>query len=127
MFSLIVFFPFKDSYHQFEPHKNCLQYVHLIWLVISWWSVTHMFPCFLTTVLTQLFFPKPLTTFLTCFCRGERRKYAGKKVCLNRKSNSQAPGHESYALTTKPPRWGAYNLDRSNILSFDKVLKGKKL
>ena len=30
----------------------------------------HMFPGFLTPVLTQLFFPKPPTTFLTCFCRG---------------------------------------------------------
>ena len=44
----------------------------------------HVFPGFLTPVLTQLFFPKPPTTFLTCFCRGERRKYAGKKSCLNR-------------------------------------------
>ena len=42
--------------------------------VISWWSVMHnyVFPGFLTPVLTQLFFPKPPTTFLTCFCRGER-------------------------------------------------------
>ena len=32
----------------------------------------HVFPGFLTPVLTQLFFPKPPTTFLTCFCRGER-------------------------------------------------------
>ena len=40
----------------------------------------YVFPCFLTPVLTQLFFPKPPTTFLTCFCRGERLKYAGKKV-----------------------------------------------
>ena len=37
----------------------------------------YVFPGFLTPVLTQLFFPKPPTTFLTCFCRGERRKYAG--------------------------------------------------
>ena len=36
----------------------------------------YMFPGFLTPVLTQLFFPKPPTTFLTCFCRGERQKYA---------------------------------------------------
>ena len=36
---------------------------------------TYVFPGFLTPVLTQLFFPKPPTTFLTCFCRGERRKY----------------------------------------------------
>ena len=36
--------------------------------VISWRSVTHVFPGFLTPVLTQLFFPKPPTTFLTYFC-----------------------------------------------------------
>ena len=72
--------------------------------VISWRSVTHyVFPDCLTPVLTQLFFPKPLTTFLTCFCRGERRKYAGKKSRLNRGSNSQPPAHESVTLTTEPP------------------------
>ena len=47
-----------------------------------------------TSANTTLFFPKPPTTFLTCFCRGERRKYARKKVSLNRGSNSQPPGHE---------------------------------
>ena len=39
----------------------------------------HVFPDFLTPVLTELFFPKPLTTFFTCFCRGEKtpeRKFA---------------------------------------------------
>ena len=63
--------------------------------VISWRSVTHM--CFLafSPVLIQLFFPKPPNTLIKCFCRGERRKYAGKKVRLNRGSNSQPPGHES--------------------------------
>ena len=72
--------------------------------VISWRSVTHTcFPGFLTPVLTQLFFPMPLTTFLTCFCRGERRKYAGKKSHLNQGSNSQPKGHESDTLTTEPP------------------------
>ena len=65
-----------------------------------------MFPGFLTPVLTQLFFPKPPTTFLTCFCRGERRKYAGKKSRLNRGLNSQPPGHESHTLTTEPPGRG---------------------
>ena len=75
--------------------------------VISWRSVTHIvFPGFLTPVLTQLFFPKPPTTFLTCFCRGERRKYAREKSCLKRGSNSQPTGHESDMLTTEPPRWG---------------------
>ena len=43
---------------------------------------------------------------LTCFSRGERRKYAGKKVRLNRVSNSQSPGHESDTLTTEPTRRG---------------------
>ena len=68
--------------------------------VISWRSVTHI--CFLV-VLTQLFFPKPPTTFLTCFCRGERRKEGH----LNRGSNSQPPGHESDMLTTEPPGRGS--------------------
>ena len=61
----------------------------------------HVFPAFLTPVLT-LFFSKLSTTFLTCFCRGERQKYARKKVCLDRGSNSQPPGHESDTLTTEP-------------------------
>ena len=68
----------------------------------------HVFPGFLTPVLTQLSFPKPPTTFLTCFCRGERRKYAGKKSRLNRGSNSQPPGHETDTLTTEPPERGYY-------------------
>ena len=65
----------------------------------------HVFPGFLTPVLKQLFFPKPPTTCLTCFCRGERQKYTGKKSRLNWGSNSQPPGHESDTLTTKPHRW----------------------
>ena len=65
-----------------------------------------VFPGFLTPALTQLFFPKPPDTFLTCFCRGERRKYAGKKSCLKRGSNSQPPGHESDTLITEPPGRG---------------------
>ena len=78
----------------------------------------YVFPGFLTPVLTQLFFPKQPTTFLTCFCRGERRKYAGKKSRLNRGSNSQPPGHESDALTTEPPGRGQSNL---------KALAGNKI
>ena len=68
---------------------------------------TYVFPRFLTPVLTQLFFPKPPTTFLTCFCRGERRKYVGKKSRLNRGLNSQPPGHQSDMLTTEPPWQGS--------------------
>ena len=66
----------------------------------------YVFPGFLTPVLTELFFLKPSTTFLTCFCTGERRKYAGKKSRLNRGSNSQPPGHEFDTLTTEPPGQG---------------------
>ena len=69
-----------------------------------------VFPGFLTAVLTLLFFPKSPTTFLTCFCRGERRKYAGKKSRLNRGSNSQPPGHEADTLTTEPPGRGLTTL-----------------
>ena len=66
----------------------------------------YVFPGFLTPVLTLLFFPKPPTTFFTCFCRGERRKYAGTKSRLNWELNSQPPGHESDTLTTEPPGRG---------------------
>ena len=69
----------------------------------------YVFPGFLTQVLTQLFFPKPPTTFRTCFCRGERRRYAGKKSRLNQGSNSQPPGHESDTLTTEPNGRGEIN------------------
>ena len=67
----------------------------------------HLFPGFLTPVLTQLFSPKPATTFLTCSCRGDRRKcdrrkYAVKKVRFNQGSISQPPGHKSDTLTTEP-------------------------
>ena len=65
-----------------------------------------LFPGFLRPVLTQLFFPKPPTAFLTCFCRGEQRNYATKKVCLNQGLNSEPPGHESDTLTTEPSGQG---------------------
>ena len=77
----------------------------------------YVFPGFLTPVLTQLFFPKPPTTFLTCFCRGERRKYAGKKRRHNRGSNSQPPGHESDMLTTEPPGRGKTELECNLMLN----------
>ena len=73
--------------------------------VISWRSVTHMCVSWLSHTSTNTtFLSKPPTTFLTCFCRGERRKYARKKSRLNLGSNSQPPGHESDTLTTEPPR-----------------------
>ena len=62
----------------------------------------HVFPGFLTPVLPQLFFPKPPTTFLTCFCGDDRRKYSEKQARFRRGSNSQPPGHESDTLTTEP-------------------------
>ena len=65
--------------------------------VISWLSHTST---------NTTFFPKPTTTFLTCSYRGERWKYAGKKVRLNRVSNLQPQGHESDTLTTESPGRG---------------------
>ena len=66
---------------------------------VSWFSHTST---------NTTFIPKPPTTFLTCFSRGERRKYARKKVCLNWVSNSWPPGHESDTLTTEPPGLGLF-------------------
>ena len=102
----------------------------------------YVFPGFLTPVLTLLFFPKPPTTFLTCFCRGERRTYAGKKSRLNPGSNSQPPGYESDTLTTEPPGRGQndiillteawtykdsdFNLPRYDANSFFRKVKHKR-
>ena len=62
----------------------------------------HVFPGFLTPVLTQPSFKSHQLLFLTCF-RVERRKHARKKVCLKWVSNSQPSGHESDMFTTEPP------------------------
>ena len=64
------------------------------------------FPTYISTSTT--FFPKPPSTLLTCFSRGERRKYAGKKIFLYRVSNSQQAGHESDTLTTEPQSWAGH-------------------
>ena len=80
----------------------------------------HVFPGVLSPILT-----KPLTTFLT-FLRGERRTYAGKKVCLNRVSNLQPPGHESDTLTTESPWRGLSGFCMLNSLSNDKHLDPSK-
>ena len=57
---------------------------------------THVFPGFLTPVLTQLFFPKPPTTFLTFFCRGERQKYGS----INKILSQQLTCDRSYMSLT---------------------------
>ena len=43
---------------------------------------SHVFPGFLTPVLTKLVSPKSLTTFLTCFCWGKRQKYKRVQKCM---------------------------------------------
>ena len=60
----------------------------------------HKFLDFLTPVLTQLSFQSP--QLLSSHALEVRGKYAGKKVCLNRVSNSQPRGHESDMFTTEP-------------------------
>ena len=62
------------------------------------------------TSTNTVFFPK-CTTFLMCFSRDERQKYAGEKVHLDRVSNSQPPGHKSDTLTVEPPRQGTVERD----------------
>ena len=62
--------------------------------VISWRSVTHVFPGFLTPGVTQLFFPKPPTTFLTCFYRGERQ---------NKRKEKSSTGNQTKNLQVMSP------------------------
>ena len=81
-----------------QPNNQLRSYHGSRWRTcVSW--ISH-------NIANTTLFPKPQTTFLTCFSRGKRQKYAGKKVCLRRVSNSQPPGHESDKFTTDPPRWG---------------------
>ena len=95
----------------------------------------YVFLGFLTPVLTLLFFSKPPTTFLTCFCRGERRKYARKKSRLNRGSNSQPPGHEFDTLITEPPGRGdchleydcSFNASKGDYLDFSHLSELKNI
>ena len=82
--------------------------------VISWLSKSHTFVSWFShSSSITTFFPKPLTTFPTCF-NGERRKYAGKKVNHNGVSNSQPLGHKSDMLTTEPPWRGSYMLEENS-------------
>ena len=88
----------KDFYCRHVKTRACLGKASVGWLVvlrfnatltakvISWRSVTHMFPGFLTPVLAR------------------------KKFRLNRVSNSQPPGHESNSLTTEPSGRGRERL-----------------
>ena len=120
--SLLLHAPTTKKYHELRRqgslNSSCIQKLEDLpdgWLVvfgfnatltakvISWRSVTYMcFPRVSHTSSNTTFFPKPLTTFLTCFSSGERQKYARKKVRLNWALNSQPPGHESDSLTTEP-------------------------
>ena len=59
----------------------------------------YVFLGFLTPVLTKLFFPKPPPTFPTCFCRDERRKYAGKKVAS---TGDRTRNHQVMSPTRSP-------------------------
>ena len=62
----------------------------------------HVFSDFLRPILTQLSFQSHGLLFSHALeVRGE--KYPRRKVCLNRVSNSQPPGHESHTLTNEPP------------------------
>ena len=86
-----------------------------------------VFPCFLTAVLINTtFFPKPQTTSLTCFSTGERRKYTGKKVLLDRVSNSQPPGHESDTLTTDIPEQRIVKMTKGIIVLSVKEFRAER-
>ena len=59
----------------------------------------YVFPAFVIPVLTQLFFPKPPTTFLTCFCRGntpERNFTSARDQTHNHQVMSQTHSPSSH-------------------------------
>ena len=85
----------------------------------------HVFPGFLTPILTQISFQSHRLLFSHALAEVRRRKYAAKKFRLNRVSNSQPLGHESDTLTIEPPgrdqhmiggtKWCLFPLFQSSI------------
>ena len=57
---------------------------------------THVVHGFLTLGLIEFSFQSHRLLFLTCFSRGERRKYAGKEVRLNRVSVNHWSGRGKF-------------------------------
>ena len=62
-------------------------------------SDAYVFPGCLTPVPTQLFFPKPPTTFLTCFCRGEGENTPERKVVS---TGDRTHNHQVISQTRSP-------------------------
>ena len=62
-----------------------------------------MFPGFFTRVLTQLFFPKQPTTFLTRFCSGERQKKKKKTPERNVASTGDRTHNHQIMSPTRSP------------------------
>ena len=59
----------------------------------------YVFPGFLTPVLTQLFFPKPPTTLLTCFCRVRGENTPERKVAS---TGDRTHNHQVMSPTRSP-------------------------
>ena len=66
----------------------------------------HVFPGFLTPVLTQISFQSHRLLFLNASAEVRGENMPERKFRLNRVSNSQPPGHESDTLTTESPERG---------------------
>ena len=59
----------------------------------------YVFPGFLTPVLTQLFFPKPPTTFLTCFAEVRGENTPERKVAS---TGDRSHNHQVMSPTRSP-------------------------
>ena len=79
----------------------------------------HVFPGFLTAVLTQISFQSHQLLFSHASAEVRVENMPGKKFRLNWVSNSQPPGHESNTPLSHPG--GA---DKIKIFSFGKMLVG---
>ena len=83
--------------------------------VILWRSVTHVFPASANTT-----FLSKAPDYFPAEVRGDNTP--GKKVCLNRVSNSKPPGHESDTLTTEPPVRGLLCVPIQCMLDFSSAM-----
>ena len=77
----------------------------------------YVFPGFLTPVLTHFFFPKPPTTFLTCYWRGENTP--DRKVATTGDRNHN---HQVMSPTRSPLSHSGGDRGSVNPLPDDKIL-----
>ena len=74
----------------------------------------HVFPGFLTPILTQIYFQSQRLLFSHASAEVRGENTPERNFASNRVSNSQPPGHEPDTLTSEPPERGIFEMRDTN-------------